>query len=154
VTVGVGDGHPAAARSTGFVRLKVLPGVPGGVDDTDVRVRLNLTNVMHVSDLSEYTREIRGRIGVRLTDEDDATSETTADFDLGFTAPCVGTDSVAAATCDVATSLDALLPGSAPEHTRAIWGLDQIRVYDGGPDEDADTQQDNSLLAVQGVFVP
>jgi len=29
-----------------------------------------------------------------------------------------------------------------------------VRVYDGGPDEDADTGGDNALFAVQGVFVP
>jgi hypothetical protein len=32
--------------------------------------------------------------------------------------------------------------------------MDQVKVYDGGPDEDADTSADNSLFAVQGVFVP
>jgi len=52
------------------------------------------------------------------------------------------------------TDLDAVLPGATPEGTRAIWQLDQVKVYDGGPDEDADTEGDNSLFAVQGVFVP
>jgi hypothetical protein len=36
---------------------------------------------------------------------------------------------------------------------RAIWELGQVRVYDGGPDGLAATA-DNSLFAVQGVFVP
>ena len=37
---------------------------------------------------------------------------------------------------------------------RAIWALDKLRVYDGGPDEDADTEAGNSLFMTQGVFVP
>ena len=36
---------------------------------------------------------------------------------------------------------------------RAVWQLGQIQVLDGGPDGAAATA-DNSLFAVQGVFVP
>ena len=50
--------------------------------------------------------------------------------------------------------LDAVIPGRPPEDTRAVWALDPLRVYDGGPDGDADTEADNSLFATQGVFVP
>jgi hypothetical protein len=53
----------------------------------------------------------------------------------------------------VNTSADAVLPGAIQEGTRMIWALDRVRVYDGGPDGDADTA-DNSLFATQGVFVP
>ncbi len=59
-----------------------------------------------------------------------------------------------ASVCELGTDLDAVLPGATPEGTREIWQLDQVRVYDGGPDEDADTAGDNALFAVQGVFVP
>jgi hypothetical protein len=40
------------------------------------------------------------------------------------------------------------------EGARSVWGLGQIKLHDGGADEDADTAADNQLLAVQGVFVP
>jgi hypothetical protein len=53
----------------------------------------------------------------------------------------------------VNTSLDALLPGSVTEGKRAIWQLDGIDVYDGGPDGAAETAG-NTLFATQGVFVP
>ena len=56
--------------------------------------------------------------------------------------------------CEITTTLDTLIPGALAEGRRAIWALDQVKVYDGGPDEDADTTADNSLFAVQGVFVP
>jgi dipeptidyl aminopeptidase/acylaminoacyl peptidase len=155
LTVGVGDGHPAAARSIGSVRLKVTPGVPGGVDDTTGRVRLNITNVMRASDLSEYSGELRGSVRIRVTDVEGDVSSTTQDFPLEFTVPCVPTDSTLdGATCTLGTDLDAIVPGATPEGTRAVWQLDQAKVYDGGPDEDADTPADNSLFAVQGVFVP
>jgi hypothetical protein len=36
---------------------------------------------------------------------------------------------------------------------RAIWALDQVQVFDGGPDGVVATA-DNSLFAVQGIFVP
>ena len=45
-------------------------------------------------------------------------------------------------------------PGAVKDTQRAIWALDKLRVYDGGPDEDADTEADNSLFMTQGVFVP
>jgi hypothetical protein len=40
------------------------------------------------------------------------------------------------------------------EGKRAVWELGQVRVFDGGADSDASTAADNTLFAVQGVFVP
>jgi len=154
--VGVGDGHPAPARSIGFARLKVTTGVPGGADDTTGRLRVSLTNVMRASDLSEYTGELRASVRVRVTDTQGAVSQTSRDLPLELTVPCLPTPDApgTASVCDLGTDLDAVLPGATPEGTRAIWALDQVRVYDGGPDEDADTASDNELFAVQGIFIP
>ena len=154
LTIGVGDGSPALSRSVGFVRLAVWPGVPGGVDDTDARIQFSLTNVMRASDLSEYTGELRASARVRLTDRQGTVSQTTS-FPLEFDVPCVGTAATLdKSTCALTSTLDSVLPGAGAEGTRAVWALDQMRIYDGGPDEDADTTADNSLFAVQGVFVP
>ena len=69
--------------------------------------------------------------------------------------PCVATaDPALKSTCDVATGLDAVIPGASPEGTRAVWALDHVEVYDGGPDEDTSTEADNSLFVTQGLFVP
>jgi hypothetical protein len=46
------------------------------------------------------------------------------------------------------------MPGVVSEGKRTIWGLDQVQVYDGGADGDADTPGDNTLFAVQGLFAP
>jgi hypothetical protein len=155
LTVGVGDGSPALSRSVGSVRMRVLTGAPGAPDDTDVQLTFSLTNVMKASDLSEYTGELRPQIAVRLTDKEGAASSTTQGFPLSWSVPCSATpDPQLASACTLDTTLDAVIPGAAPEGSRAIWALDKLRVYEGGPDGEADTEADNSLFAVQGVFVP
>jgi Tol biopolymer transport system component len=139
----------------GVVRLAVRVGPPGGVDDTDVRLRTSISHVMHSSDFSEYLGELRTTARVRVTDKEGAVSSTIQDFPLEFNVPCVSTpDPNLKSTCEIVTGLDAVIPGASPEGTRAVWALDQVKVYDGGPDEDADTEGDNSLFVVQGVFVP
>jgi WD40 repeat protein len=159
LTVGVGDGSPALSRSVGSVRMDVKIGVPGPPDDSDVLLRFSLTNVMRASDLSEYTGELRSEVTVRRTDRDPpgaAPQSTTMDFPFGFTVPCAPTpsSSLDASTCTSFTSVNAVIPLAVEDTHRAIWALDKLRVYDGGPDEDADTEADNSLFMTQGVFVP
>ncbi len=136
--------------------MSVVVGVPGPPDDSDVDIRFSLTNVMRASDLSEYTGELRTEVTVRLTDREAGISSTSLDFPFGFTVPCTPTpgSSAEASTCASLTSANALVPGAITDGTRAVWALDKLRVYDGGPDEDADTEGDNSLFATQGVFVP
>ena len=130
--------------------------LPRAPTTRDVRIRFSLANVMRASDLSEYTGELRTRMQVRLTDRDGApTPQTTQDFPVEFDVPCVPTAEVLdKSLCELVTSIDTLIPGAVAEQRRSIWALDQVRVYDGGPDEDATTTGDNSLFAVQGVFVP
>jgi hypothetical protein len=70
------------------------------------------------------------------------------------TVPCAATaDPARGSTCALATTVDAVTPGAAQEGKRAVWELGQVQVLDGGPDGDVSTS-DNSLFAVQGVFVP
>jgi dipeptidyl aminopeptidase/acylaminoacyl peptidase len=146
-------------RFRGSVRLGISLGAPGGADDTDVNIRVRVSDVMRAADSSEYTGELRASVGVRLTDKetvgDTRVGQTTVDFPLELDVPCAPTAATEEkALCLLTTSLDTLIPGSVPEGSRAIWALDQVRVYDGGPDEQAATEGDNSLFAVQGVFVP
>ena len=58
--------------------------------------------------------------------------------------------------CELTTTLDTRSwPGAAAEgDARGLGASTQLKVFDGGPDEDADTTADNLLFAVQGVFVP
>jgi TolB protein len=158
LTVGGGTGP---ASSTGVVVFTVQPGAPGGADDTDVNLRLELTNVMRSSGSSEYTGEVRARATVRVTDRKgsvapDRISSTFQDFEFEFDAPCVPTPATPGrSTCSVNTTLDAQFPGSTPEGTRAVWELDQVAVLDGGFDGNPDTEiARNNVFAVQGVFIP
>jgi Tol biopolymer transport system component len=163
LTVGVGDGSPALARSIGSLRLDAMPDSDPDdpADDSDIRIRFGLTNVMRKSDLSDYTGELQARTSVRMTDKltnDGYTlngNGTVSDFDFALTVPCVATASTLdGGSCTAVTTARAVLPGFVSHELRRIYELGQVRVYDGGPDEDADTTGDNSLFAVQGVFVP
>jgi hypothetical protein len=46
------------------------------------------------------------------------------------------------------------MPGAFRDGKRAVVGLGQIRVDDGGQDGQAETDDGNRRFAVQGVFVP
>ncbi len=80
---------------------------------------------------------------------------TAQDTPFRVTVPCAATASTTiGSTCSVNTTADAVLgSGAIKEGRRSIWQLGQVRVYDGGPDGVASTQ-DNTLFAVQGVFAP
>ena len=139
--------------------MDVQLGAPGPPEDSDVLIRFSLTNVMRASDLSEYTGELRSEVTVRRTDRDGlgfAPHSTSMDFPFGFTVPCIPTpgSSLDASSCVSFTSVNAVIPLAVKDTNRAVWALDKLRVYDGGPDEDADTDADNSLFMTQGVFVP
>jgi hypothetical protein len=45
------------------------------------------------------------------------------------------------------------VPGAITAGKRSVWELGQVQVFDGGADGDV-TTADNSVFAVQGVFVP
>ena len=57
--------------------------------------------------------------------------------------PCTATDD---RRLDLLTSAETVVPGAVPEFKRSIWALDRVEVFDGGPDSDADTLNDNSLF--------
>jgi hypothetical protein len=131
------------------------PSIPG--DDADVKVAVSMTDVRK-SDLSDYAGEVQATTSVRITDRlnGDGAPEpaTVQDMPLPATVPCSGTaDNTIGSTCSIATSFDAITPGSVPEGQRSIWQLGQIEVFDGGPDGLVSTAG-NTLFANQGVFAP
>jgi hypothetical protein len=70
------------------------------------------------------------------------------------TGPCTATaNTTIGAHCEITTTMDAITPGAVPEGARSIWEFGRARVYDGGPDGLAATQE-NTPFAVQGLFVP
>jgi spore coat protein A len=158
LTVGTPDANGQAAESTGHTVFRAVVGDPGTpADEADVNVSVNLTDVRRKQTLDDYTGELQARITRRITDRYNANSQTeagtVADVPLEIPVQCAATGGSAGSSCTVSTSVDALLPGSVREGKRAIWQLDRVRVYDGGADGSADTD-DNTLFATQGVFVP
>lgn len=166
VTVGTPDANGAAANSAGFVLFSVWP--PSQLPDyADFGIRLDLSDVRCGSGTSacgaandrggrDYTGELRIEPVVRLTDKSTpGDPQTTQDFAFPIRVGCSATSSTATgAGCSVYTSANAVVPGSVRDGKRAIWQMQQVRVFDGGADGDADTAGDNRLFAAQGIFVP
>ena len=139
LTVGTPDANGQAAQSLGAVRLAVVPGdpmTPG--DEADVNAQLSITDVRRQGTLADYGGELQGALAVRLTDGANGASQgeaaTVSDLSFRITVPCVPTGGAAGSACSVATSFDAVVPGSAQEGKRSIWALDQVEVFDGGAD--------------------
>jgi hypothetical protein len=159
LTIGTPDSNGARANSVGFVKMRVLNGDPTTLtDDADVAVDMSLTDVRNQGDLSDYTGELQSSVSVQLTDRNNGSagdgSGTSQAFDFPITVPCSATpDPGIGGACAIATTFDAIVPGSTPEGTRAIWALDQVQVNDGGSDGLVSTP-DNSLFARGGIFVP
>jgi hypothetical protein len=165
VTVGTPDANGAPANSIGSVRLGVVRGEPGPPDDSNLNITTSLTDVRcegattvcgdaNAAGGSDYTGELTAVLDVRLTDKDASIPQTTQDFPFPVTVPCVTTASTSqGGSCSHATSANAVVPGTITDGKRAIWALNQIQVFDGGPDGLASTTP-NTVFAVQGVFVP
>jgi hypothetical protein len=158
LTVGTPDANDQAANFIGSVLMRVFycPACASAVNE-DVFFHAELTDVRN-QNLSDYGGELQAHTAVRITDKDNGPAEdqaaTVKDFDFAFTVPCAKTDDTSVgSTCSVDTSLQALRPGAVKEGKRAIWALGPVRVYDGGADGLASTQ-DNTLFATQGVFIP
>jgi hypothetical protein len=161
LTVGTPDANGKPVNFVGAVNLKVLgenPINPDNGDQADVEISASLTDVRKASDLTDYTGELSLVLGLRTTDRDNGLSledpATAVDSPLRLTVPCAATSGVEGGACNLATTADAVMTDLTREGQRAVWGLGQVQVYDGGADGDADTTGDNTLFAVQGAFTP
>ena len=134
------------ARALGRVRAHEGPaGAPGPPDDSDVTIRLSLTNVMRAADLSEYTGELRGELTVRRTDREPGLGRLDLDglpIRLhGAVRAHAGLEPRRLHLQSPRPASTRSCPGAIKDADRTIWALDKLRVYDGGPDEDADTER-------------
>jgi serine protease AprX len=162
LTVGTPDVNGQAANSTSLLKLTAVgesPINPNNGDQADVQLTAQLTDVRKLSDLSDYSGQLRGVVGLRITDRlnssDLSTPATATDLDLGFTLSCATTsDPAIGGSCNVTTSVDTLTAGTAVEGKRAVWALRHIQLFDGGADGIASTTGDNTLFMTQGLFAP
>lgn len=102
--------------------------------------------------------------GTQITDGDNRlAADPTGPYDknatvvpLSFPIPldCTPTaDPAVGSTCDVRTTANTLVPGSAVAGKRAIWELGQIQLLDQGPNG-TPGDGDDRVFETQGVFVP
>jgi virginiamycin B lyase len=160
LTVGTPDANGAAANSVGSIVLTAVTGNPATTaDEADVRIAASATDVRLKAGLGDYTGELQANVKLRLTDRASglAVNEpaTVQDFVYTFKVPCQTTaGATIGSTCSVATSADAIQPGTVRESARTIWQLGDVELFDGGPDGVASTTQGNTLFQQQGVFVP
>jgi hypothetical protein len=156
LTVGTPDANGKPAESVGHILVKAAPDdITIAASLTDVRCRVAFF-ACPGGPLSDYEGELQGWLrNMRVTDHEGAPSTVFDLAPLPYTIPCTATPSSdAGATCEVATSLNALIPGAVVAGERALWQFGQFEVFDGGGDGDAEAADDNERFAAQGVFVP
>jgi dipeptidyl aminopeptidase/acylaminoacyl peptidase len=173
LTVGTPDANGASANFQGWVRLNVRVGVPGPPEDSSVPLEIFLSDVRckpgvatcgaaNSAGGADYVGEVQLRLDLRITDKYNASApgggfEPATVTDLPLSVPVLCFENTTAtnigSTCSVSTEMDFFYPGISKDGRRTIWEVERVRVFDGGPDGDADTP-DNLLFAVQGVFVP
>ena len=154
LTVGTPDANRKPVGSTGSVLLRVVscPECASPLPTADVRIDASITDVRDQPNLDDYTGELEGRFGLRMTDgysgagagDPQIDPATVADTTFKFAMPCAATSGDTGAACAVSTSASAVLPGSVRDGDRAIWELGAIGVYDPS----------GGLFATQGVFAP
>jgi hypothetical protein len=164
LTVGTPDANGASANAVGVVLLAVRS------DASDVRITVSTSDVRcktaasttcgrtNVAAGPDYTGQLRVTESLRLTDTLNGPGPTVQgtvnDATFPVTLPCVETTSaIAGSTCSVATTANAVSPGSVQAGHRAVWELGQVHIFDGGSSGVAGAS-DATLFENQGVFVP
>jgi hypothetical protein len=161
VTVGTPETNAHPANSVGFLKLTTIVGDPAQFgNQANVRFNFGLTDVRDKATGDTYTsgKELRVVLGLRMTDRWNGPAlrdnATVTDLEVAVDVLCHGGAPPNGAICSESTTMNAVLPTVAREGQRAQWELDQVKVYDGGADGDADTTGDNTLFAAQGILVP
>ncbi len=152
LTVGTPDANGRAANSNSSLRIGVVPGNPGTpADEAEARFTAAINDVRLASDLSDYSGNLEARIPFQITDRSNTPYPggpgpgTVQGFDFTFAIPCAATaDPNVGSNCNLLTTADTLLPGSALETRRAIWETNRIEVRDGA----------GQPFLRQGIFIP
>jgi len=173
VTVGTPDANGAPANFVGSLKLVVTNGL--GASDADVAITQNIQDVRCQGSTTacgttntaagpDYVGSLQTRLSLRITDHnnndpnipgdpfDDAATGTFPNFPI--TSPCTNTANTTGASCVTTTTANTLVPGALVEGKRGIVEVSQVQVFDGGPDGNPASGSNESLFAVQGIFIP
>ena len=168
LTAGTPDANGAPANFVGHVRLQQATG--------DIAIDSNITDVrcLPPTDPSvctpansiagpDYVGQLQIEIGMRITDHFNMPSSTTpataVDIIFPVRVTCASTAVTIGSTCAIVSSMNALVPGSAPPAKRMVVQIPQrtatggIQVYDGGQFGMAGAS-DATLYLEPGVFLP
>jgi hypothetical protein len=170
LTVGTPDANGSPAGSAGRFYWEVSPGVPGPPTDnvhvfdasiSDVRCRAAGPGCAAPG--ADYAGSVELRVSSQISDHNNNVNPgggtdpaTMQSFNFGFTVPCTMTsDPGIGSMCSQNIHyLENIIPGGIQDSRRTVWELGQFQIWDGGTDADGSTAGDNTLFAVEGVFVP
>ena len=171
VTVGTPDVNDAPANFEGFLRFRAVPGAPGPPDDSEIVITASVSDVRckpttsacgNANDTGgpDYTGGLQGVGTVRFTDHDNGAGEdggsdpaTVVDIAFPINLNCASTtDATTGGICNITSTCLGCL-GAIKDGRRTVAELSELQVFDGGSDGLVQTA-DNTLFAVEGVFVP
>ena len=166
LTIGSPDANGAGANGTAFVLLKVKATSPEDVlitsTGTDIRCQpataATVCNSANAGDGPDYSGQVQGNATIRISDHYNGPSLTEAatvtDIPFPVNGTCANTTSTSiGGTCSVNTSANAVVVGSVKDTQRGVVEISQLQIFDGGADGNV-TTADNTLFAVQGIFIP
>ena len=149
------------------MRFDVQPGDPlTGTDEADVAIQASISDVRNTSDGSDYAGKLILNTTLRITDRASGfggVSATTGDFGFSMPLDCMANlDPAIGGACNLQTSVDTLLPGTAKEGKRAVIASRLIQMLDAGADGQIASSGcpptcgtgDEQPFVRQGVFAP
>jgi Tol biopolymer transport system component len=165
LTVGSPESSGTQANYVGSVLFKAQASPADGtitVSNTDIRCQ-GSTGGCAGGVLSDYTGQMSFNATFRITDKGNgpvasgpSTNGTVTDLPFQFTVPCSATPAApnVGSTCSITTTINTVLGSSAiVAGRRAIWQLNDLRLFDAGSDGVASTPG-STLFAVGGLFFP
>lgn len=154
-------------KGQGYARFDVEPGDPlTDADEADLAIQAGVTDVRNTSDGSDYAGKLILNATLRITDQASGfggVSATTRDFGFSMPLDCLATpDPAIGGACNLRTSLDTLLAGTAKEGKRAVIASRLIQMLDVGADGQIASSGcpptcgtgDEQPFVRQGVFAP
>ena len=166
LTLGTPDANGAGANSVGSILLRVKASSPEDVlinsSISDVRCQpatsASVCNSANGTDGPDYSGQIQENATIRISDHYNGPglneAATVVDIPFPVNGTCANTTSTTVGgTCTIATTANAVTPGSVKDTQRAVVEIGQLQAFDGGASGIAGAA-DATLFEVQGIFIP
>jgi hypothetical protein len=166
LTMGTPNANGQASQGTGSVRISVINvSLPAEDDQLEVSltdVRCRSTSGGCAGAMEDYTGNVLANATIRITDRYNGAAlndpGTVYDIPFSWSVACTATGTpgipnAIGSACTSITTANALIPGFVKFGQRQIIELGQTKVFDGGADGNAATN-DNNLFQIQGIFNP